>query len=63
MHNLLHAYHASTPTQVKAVIASWEADLNANVENEEITMEEWQPLLRDLGHTRGCQNLFRETIQ
>ena len=58
MQNLLHAYHVGTPKQVKEVITSWEVDLNSNVENEELPVAEWEPLLSDLGHTRGRQTLF-----
>jgi len=32
MQNLVHAYHAGIAAQVKAVIETWEAELNANAE-------------------------------
>jgi len=62
MQKLMHACHARMPTQVKVVIATWEAELNSKAVNEEVSMEDWEPLLIDPGHTKGRQTLFRQTI-
>lgn len=63
MQKLMHAYCVGTPTEVKAVIASWEVELNANVVNEEIPKSVWEHVVQDLRHTRRRQTLFRPTIQ
>jgi len=59
MQNLMHEYHAGTPTQVKVVISTWEAELNAKAANEVLPVKDWEPLLVDLRRTRCRQTLFR----
>ena len=52
-----------TPPKVKAIISEWERELNSNIENEEIQAKEWDTIVKGPGNTRGCQTLFRQTIQ
>ena len=40
IHNLMHACHSRMTSQVKVVIATWEAKLNAKAVNEELPMED-----------------------
>lgn len=63
MQNLINAYYVGTQAKVKVVISEWEKELNANIETEEIQVEEWETIIKDLGNTRGRQKLFRQTIQ
>jgi len=58
MQNLMHAHHVGTPTEVKVVIASWEAKLNPNMVNEEIPTIDWEHIIQDPRHTRRHQTLF-----
>jgi len=63
MQNLMHAYHGGTPTQVKVIISTWEAVLNAKEATKPLPTKEWDPLVIDLGHIRGRQTLFKQIIQ
>lgn len=63
MQNLINGYYVGTPAEVKVVIATWEGELNSNVENEEILIAYWEPIIQDPSHTQGHQTLFRHTIQ
>jgi len=51
--NLMHSYHGGTPAHVKAIISTWEVELNTKAAIESLPTEEWEPLIIDPRHTRG----------